>query len=215
MWYARLMGKIKNIIFDFDGTLANTYPFIEEVIYKIAPKYGITDITVDMITEAKNLSFDELLKKYDVSKLNFFKLFFLYKYRLGKEIEKIEPFEAIPQLLSYLRNRGYNMGIITSNSKSNVKKFLKANELQHNFDFVASRILFFSKHKTITKWIKKMGWEQEETVYIGDEIRDIKEARNAGIKAISVTWGFNDREGLEASVPFRIVDSPSEVMLIL
>lgn len=209
------MNKYKNIIFDFDGTLADTYPFIDKLVREIAPKFGINNVTPEMLSEAKNLSVEEVLEKYDVSKLNFIKFSFIYRQKLNSEIGDIPYFDGIKETIQELNNRGYRMGVITSNSKRNVRKFLKTHGMKDSFEFVANRIFFFAKYKTIQKWIKKKGWKKEETVYVGDEIRDVIEAKKAGISVISATWGFNDKTGLVAAKPDEVIDDVSQLLLIL
>ena len=49
-----------------------------------------------------------------------------------------------------------------------------------------------------------------EVIYVGDEVRDITGAKNAGVKVIAVAWGYNSRELLEKHKPDFPVDTPQE-----
>ncbi|MFZ1324135.1 MAG: HAD hydrolase-like protein, partial [Candidatus Saccharimonadales bacterium] len=58
------------------------------------------------------------------------------------------------------------------------------------------------------------GLKRKDTVYIGDETRDIQAARMAFIRAVSVTWGFNTRRILEKQRPAYLIDTPEELLSI-
>jgi phosphoglycolate phosphatase len=52
----------------------------------------------------------------------------------------------------------------------------------------------------------------EEMLYVGDEIRDIKASKKAGIAIAAVTWGFNSAESLKAEAPEHVVSEPPELL---
>jgi phosphoglycolate phosphatase-like HAD superfamily hydrolase len=79
-------------------------------------------------------------------------------------------------------------------------------------DFVFSGSSIFGKHVVLQELIKKHGLKKEETVYIGDEVRDVEASKKAGIKAIAVTWGYNTRKALETAKADIVVDKPAELI---
>jgi phosphoglycolate phosphatase len=72
----------------------------------------------------------------------------------------------------------------------------------------------FGKGRLIAKCLDLHQLVLDETVYVGDEVRDIQAARFAGIRPISVTWGFNSREALAAAQPDWLVDEPDALPAI-
>ena len=56
---------------------------------------------------------------------------------------------------------------------------------------------------------------KDEVVYVGDEVRDIKAAKRAGMKIIAASWGYNEREALEKYKPDLIVDRPVELIEVV
>ena len=62
---------------------------------------------------------------------------------------------------------------------------------------------------------KTFSLKAEEMLYIGDEIRDIKAAKKAGIAVAAVTWGFNSRESLAAEKPDYLLDRPEDFLQFL
>ena len=110
-----------------------------------------------------------------------------------------------------LREMGIKTAIITTNSKTNVKLFLEAHNVDV-FDLIISAAMFGkeSKMKRIVKKEKEI--DLDKFLYVGDEIRDITAARNAGMDIASVGWGYNTVESLKKHNPDYIIFEPSELI---
>lgn len=209
------MPKYKNVIFDFDGTIANTLPLVLQVAGENHKKFGVGELTDEKITELMSKNVEHIIEELSISKLKF--MFFVFKYRaeMNKKISQIVIFDDIAELLEKLHKSNVTVGIVTSNSVKNVKDFLSAKNVSEYVDFIESKFLFFDKYKTLLKSIKKYGLNPGETVYIGDEIRDVKEARKANLPVISVTWGYNNRIALKQENPDFLIDFPVDLLMIL
>ncbi|PPS45340.1 HAD-IA family hydrolase [Chroococcidiopsis sp. TS-821] len=202
----------KVIIFDFDGTLANTIDVIVDITNRLALEFGYQPTTHNELDQLKNLSSREIVKQSGISIL---KLPFLIKKvraELNKEIKNIKPIAGIKDVLQELSSRGHRLGIITSNSKENIVDFLEKNEWQHLFEFVYSGTTLFGKSKIINRLIKQKEISRDQIIYVGDETRDIEAARKSNVKAIAVTWGFNSAEVLAQQNPDFIVSQPQELI---
>lgn len=105
------------------------------------------------------------------------------------------------------------MGIITTNSRTNVKYFFNA----HGFDmfsFITTTSRIREKSQQLKTIKKSFASETRPIFYIGDETRDIEAARKAGVTAIAVTWGYNSHEILQAYKPDHLVHSPKELLAL-
>ena len=51
--------------------------------------------------------------------------------------------------------------------------------------------------------------------YIGDEVRDIEAAKEAGINSVAVTWGFSDLAQLKKAKPFALITKPEQLLDII
>ena len=78
-------------------------------------------------------------------------MLFKYQRKLTKEIENVKTFDNLHDVLLELKKNGVDLGIVTSNAKVNVKKFLKNNNLDM-FDFIYSSIDYFHKNKAVPRW---------------------------------------------------------------
>jgi len=206
--------KYKCVIFDFDGTLANTENVIFKVYNEIAKKYGYKEITHEYIEEVKKQPLHNLAKDLGIPYL---KVFSLIKrgQKLMKDYHKsMDPYEEdLREILIDLKSKLEYMGIISSNSKKNINRFLK-NENIKTMDFIISSPLF-SKENKINKLKNKLDLKDEEILYVGDEVRDVVSAKNSNIDIASVTYGYNTVEYLSTENPTYFIDSLKELFEII
>jgi len=203
------MNKV--MIFDFDGTIAETFDLIIKITNRLSGDLGYKKMSEKNARLLKNC---ETKKIFRILGLSPFKLpFYLERLRkeMNDEIEFAKPVSGIKKVLPELRKRGYRLGMVTSNSKENVKKFLKKNNLDL-FDFVYSGSSIFGKNRLISKALKERKLRPDETFFVGDETRDIEAARKSKIKIISVSWGFNSKEVLKKQKPDFLISKPAELV---
>ncbi|MDZ7962238.1 MAG: HAD-IA family hydrolase [Aulosira sp. DedQUE10] len=207
--------KQKVIIFDFDGTIADTVDALVSIANRLALEFGYVQITQQELALLKNLTSREIIK---YSGISVFKIPFLVKKVKGELKNKIHEFKPIPgikEALIELKSQGYNLGIITSNSKDNVTEFLNINQLNNLFDFIYSGVTIFGKKTIINNVLKQKQLKPHEVIYVGDETRDIEASKKANIQVIAVTWGFNSPEVLAKQNPDFLIHHPSELLTVL
>jgi phosphoglycolate phosphatase len=206
--------NVKNLIFDFDGTLADTLAFSIKSALEINRKLNLLNDEKIDVEEFRSMDSFDFIKQLEIPKFKLFFFLFKYQRKLVKEIGNIETFEGLPEALKDLKNMGIKLGVVTSNSKKNVKKFLENNDIEY-FDFIYSSLDYFNKGKMLEKAVRKYDMDKERVVYIGDEVRDIHAAKKAGIKVASVTWGYNFENVLTENNPDYIVPRPKDLLKIV
>ncbi len=204
----------KLVIFDFDGTIADTVPFLFSVINDIAVENGLKRATDEEIEKLRDKTIKEAIKIYNISPMKLVQLIKRVREEISKNIETFLPFNGIPDLISSLKAKGYVVGIMSSNSKDNIVKFLEKNNIT-NIDFVSTSSNLLGKSKSINKLISKYQAEAGEAFYIGDEIRDVVAAHKAKAKAIAVSWGANTIAALQKTNPEYLVSKPGDILSIL
>jgi phosphoglycolate phosphatase len=80
------------------------------------------------------------------------------------------------------------------------------------FDDVLGADFNFSKVEKILYAKGHYGMDARHTAYICDTAGDIREAREAGVKTVAVTWGWHPRERLERARPDAIVERPEDLL---
>ncbi len=205
----------KVIIFDFDGTIADSLDAIVRITNRLAVEFGYKPTSQEELAQIKKLNSRQIINQSGVS---IYKLPFLIrkvKAELNKEIQKLSPIPGIKEALIELKNQGNRLGILTTNSKENVIAFLEKNNLQGLFDFIYSATTLFGKNKVINKLLKQENIKREETLYVGDETRDIEAAKKSRVKAIAVSWGFNSKEVLAEQNPDFLLHQPYELINVI
>ena len=198
------------LIFDFDGTLADTLSAIIRIANGHAREYHVTPLGEKDVENLRGMSNIEILKKYHIPFVKLPTLILRTQKELLQRIDQVELFPGIRDLILSLKRRSFGLGILTSNSRENVQKLLRARDLDV-FDFIHAESNFFGKTRALQHLLQKRGLREDGVIYIGDETRDIEACQRAGIAVIAVTWGFHRRDVLRAKNPTYLVDSAVEI----
>jgi phosphoglycolate phosphatase len=199
------------VILDFDGTIADTLELAIGIYNRIAPEYNYSPVGETERELFRTKKPQELLKTYGISKLKLLTMLLRIRKELSRHVPEIKPVEGMEAALREISDAGYRLGILTSNSVENVRKFLDINSLSALFDFIHSGRSLFGKDRVIRKLINHEQLQADRVVYIGDETRDIEASRAAGIAVIAVSWGLNRRDLLASLSPDQIADKPDEL----
>jgi phosphoglycolate phosphatase len=202
-----------NYIFDFDGTIVDSLPAMITVYNKIV-RNNENPLKPDEIERLRNMSSRKALKHLGVRWWQYPKLLISGMGDFHALLPEMLPFEAMPEAIKTLNKRGDKLFIVTSNTEENVKMFLAQHKLDNYFTAMETGAGLFNKSKYLRKLIKYNKLKRKQTVYIGDETRDIQAARLAGLKIVSVTWGLNTRHALKRQRPTYLIDNPLELLKI-
>jgi phosphoglycolate phosphatase-like HAD superfamily hydrolase len=200
------------IIFDFDGTLADTLEQTRCIYNQLAPDYGLRHVESHELETLRDFSLSDLLKHLDISKFRVPSLLSRGTALLRERIAEIPIIPGIAAMIPTLRSRTETFGILTSNATENVNLFLDTHGLRDYFTFVSSTSKLTGKAKHLKAIRKTFSLHANEMLYVGDEIRDVKASQKAGIAVAAVTWGFNSRDSLRASEPTHLIDDPQHLL---
>ena len=116
--------KYRLAIFDFDGTLADSFPFFAQVINQLAEQHGFKKIDLDLAPTYRQYNARQIMKQVGMPD---WKLPFVVKSftsLMRQNAASISPFEHIDELLLHLANKGVTLAIVSSNSYENVSRIL-------------------------------------------------------------------------------------------
>lgn len=200
------------VIFDFDGTIADSFDTFIEVTNCLAEEFNYPQFSTVQISRFRKLSLKAMVQELGMPKWKL--LFFLRRFRqeLSRLTPYLQPISGIDESLMQLNPSEYRLGIVTSNSRKNVEAFLQTHKLSHRFDFICGGQLLSGKAKTLKQIARRSGTEPRKIIFIGDEVGDVKAAKQVGLYSIAVSWGFNDRQILEQHTPDTVVDHPQQLI---
>lgn len=204
-----------SLIFDFDGTIADTLSEGFSIFNQLARENDFQPVSQEQLTELRALDTTELLTRLDIPKRKIPLLVTKGLRLLRSRIRDLPLIEGMAEVLPQLRKRADCFGILTSNAVDNVEAFLEAHGLRDLFTFISSTSKLTGKAKHLRAIARTFSLRSEQMLYIGDEIRDLRAARKAHIPAVAVTWGLNSEASLAAEHPRFLVHSPSELLEIL
>lgn len=206
-WYDECMTKL--VLFDFDGTIADSFGIIYEIFKTLVPQKE--ELSKQQIQEFRNKPYNELLSHFGINVFKVPGLLIKGRQMLRSSIDKVEPFEGIAEVIKELHGAQCQLGILSSNSTHNIKHFLAKYGLESCFDMVHGNIGLLGKPKVIRAMMRRARCNATETAYIGDEPRDVDAAHKVGVQAIAVTWGFTGEQLLKTHHPDHIVHTPREL----
>ncbi|MDQ6985854.1 MAG: HAD hydrolase-like protein [Candidatus Dojkabacteria bacterium] len=146
--------SIKNIIFDFDLTIADTFDVGIKVLRKVCAENGIDIGDDNKLKEFRNMTNREIVKELDIPIWKVPHLLKIHEETMFNEIGQSKFIKGMRELIDDLKEN-YNLYILTSNSKVNVLKFFEANNYIHPFKSIYSERNLFGKHKELSKLIKE------------------------------------------------------------
>ena len=205
----------RSLIFDFDGTIADTLGETRRIFNQIAPDYGLRQVGEHEMDGLRHLSLKQLLDHLEIPKRRVPALIARGTGLMRGNITRLQLIPGMREVLVEMRRHADSFGILTSNTTANVDLFLESHGLRETFDFVSSTSKLTGKAKHLKAIRKTFSLKHEQMLYIGDELRDVKASQKAGIPIAAVTWGFNSREALAAAEPDYLFERPADFLRLL
>ena len=201
------------IIFDFDGTIADSFEAVIKVFYELNGNHQ--PLPANEIERLRGMS---LVKAAEELHIHPWKMPFLVmrgRRRMGKRVAEVDVHSGMPGVIRKLYAEGQQLFIMSSNSEKNIRLFLKQHNMSKDFVKIYGSVGLLGKARVLKKIRRQNKLAGDDCWYIGDEVRDVEGAKAAGIKVIAVTWGFNNEELLRQYQPTAVAETPAELLRIL
>ncbi len=199
------------VVFDFDGTLADSLGWFIGALGEMAPRYGFRRVSEAEIAMLRGCDSRAIMRYLGVPLWQLPIIAADLRRRAAAEAASIGLFDGVGQLLDALHKNGTTCGIVTSNAETTVRRVLGP-ERAGQIPFYECGVDLFGKAKRFRRLMKRAGAAPGETIFIGDEQRDIEAARAVGAAAGAVTWGVATRELLARCTPTMMFDHPREIL---
>ena len=214
--------EIKLVIFDFDGTLADTKENIILTFQMTMKELGVEIKSRQECAATIGLTLEDAFKVLypGMAAEKYIMLRDTYR-RIFKENRKILVpglFPEVMETLEELRRRGYLMSIASSRQSPSLQSFLEDMKIAHLFEYaVGGDNVEHPKPApdAVLQILRHYNLSAEEAFVVGDMPFDINMATNAGVKSCGVTWGNADAAQLKESGANYIIDKMSQLLEIL
>lgn len=198
------------VIFDFDGTIADSIPQALDMYNELALEFGLQSISQEQFVSLQSRSINIIIKELGISWLKIPSLIKRGRELIGQRLDFLTPCNGMPQFIQFLNDNEHCYGVLTSNSVENVDRFFSRHDIpMPAFIDSVSRL----RNKSVYLKKRRRQYDGRPLIYVGDEVRDVEAARKAKISAIAVDWGFNTRESLIKAGPNEVVSNTEQLRL--
>lgn len=208
-----MKNNIRNIVFDFDGTLVDTAPLIVATMQAAIERLGLAPKTEAECRATIGLRLEEIPKVLwpgnEVAEREFATTY----RRIFDELKRplsVTLFPGVAATLDDFHRRGLRMAIASSRSRASLEEYVAMFGMADYFEMlVGGNDVTHGKPSAepVKKILAACGWRPEETLTVGDANVDILMGRAAGTLTCAVSYGNGTREQLEAAAPTYIVDA--------
>ncbi len=211
---------IKLIIFDLDGTIADTIEAIANGLNLTMRNYGFPTHETEAVrvmvgNGARNLvrqacpkgTFDDNEDFFEEVYLNYCDMYAI------THLDTKECYAGMGEAMRALKARGFTLAVLSNKQDPFTKGIVAQLFGDDTIAFVQGQTdMPLKPDPTVPIWIaSSLGFEPYETAFVGDSDVDIKTAKNSGMTSVAVSWGYRDREKLSELCPDFLVDTPSEL----
>ena len=193
------MAAVALAIFDFDGTLADSFGFFVGAFNGLASRHGFRPVEPDEVPALRRLGAREIMQRLG---LPAHKLPAVTRDVIGlmrKDRGSVRLFVGVEEVLRTLHGKGVALGVVSSNARDNVMHVL--GEAARAVRYFECGVSIFGKRARLRKVLRKSGLAAADALYIGDQASDLEAARAEGVPFGAVAWGYGDFHVLLAMEP--------------
>lgn len=209
------------VIFDLDGTLLNTLGDLRAATNHALEVRGLPPHSMEEIRQFIGNGIRLLIcrampegtpeAEIDAA-LDDFKAYYAAHIH-----DRTVPYDGIPQLLTALRKRGIKVAVLSNKIDSASQQLIE-------YFFPGKTDVVFGEHVGVPRKpdptscrmvMQQLGVQPEQVLYVGDSGTDMQTAKNAGLCAVGVTWGFRSKEVLLEYGADVLVHRPEQILQIL
>jgi phosphoglycolate phosphatase len=199
------------VLFDYDGTLADSFPWLLSMVDRVIDQYHLPRVEAKDYETLRSMSAQQIIRRMGGSIWKIPLIARDMRRLAGKDIDRITLFPGVDHLLRELSGQSIRLGVVSSNSTTNVRR-LFGPELAALIQDYECNIRIFGKAARIRKIVKRSGISRFDTLYVGDEQRDLGAARKAEVAFGAVAWGYARIDALRERSPDEIFHSMEELI---
>ena len=191
------------VLFDFDGTLADSAAWFRGVLNGVAARYDFRPVADHEFEALRGQDNRAIIRHLGVPG---WKMPFIANHMrrlMSRDLETIALFPGVPALLRALVEEGATLAVVSSNTEENVRAVLGP-ESAELIRYYACGASLFGKAARFRRVLESAGARQEEAICVGDEARDLQAASEAGLASGAATWGYAVAELLERQRPTMV-----------
>jgi phosphoglycolate phosphatase len=205
------LAAIRNIIFDWSGTLVDDLPAVWRATNHVLIKAGRTELSLEEFRRQFCLPlqsfFDRHLPQIAIEELGGW-----FHSHFATVQDSIVPLPHTREFLQFCRERGMRMFVLSAVHSEHFAT--QARTIQFADFFEETFLGVWDKRAKINDILREQNLAPDETLFIGDMQHDIETARHGRVHSCAVLTGYNSLEQLKASQPDLVVEHLGELRQI-
>jgi phosphoglycolate phosphatase-like HAD superfamily hydrolase len=203
---------IRNIIFDWSGTLVDDLPAVLEATNQVLARGGVPPFTLEKFRAEFALPFTGFYQKH-VPQLPFDEIEECYHSQFNKSNSLIKLQPHAGEFLEFCRANSLRLFVLSTLHKTHFEEQVRRLGLESYFEAVYVEIM--DKRQKIVELLQRHQLQPKETLFVGDMQHDIETARHGGLFSCAVLTGYNKLQQLRVSHPDLIVEHLGELREIM
>ncbi len=201
---------IRNVLFDWSGTLVNDLPAVWRATNYTFTQSGRPEMSLDQFRAEFSLPFDEFYERVTPG-VPLEQLEEWYKHSFADEQKSIKPLPHAREFFDFCKSNGLRTFLLSTIHPDHYRE--QSARIAFDFDHAYVRVM--DKRGRIVEILAEQNLVADETVFIGDMQHDVETAHAGGIHSCAVLTGYNTREQLQLAEPELIVEHLGELRLLL
>lgn len=205
--------RYRLVIFDFDGTLSDTLPWVVGAMNDVADRFRFRRVREGELDELRYCDAREVMRRLGIPR---WKLPMIARYvrsRMAQDIDQIQLFPGAGEMIDELARAGLKLAVVSANGEETIRRVLGPRSA--HISAVAAGVSLFGKRGKLLRMSRLAEVDVADTLVIGDEIRDLNAARKAGMAFGAVSWGLTRPEALTAGGPDAVFGQMDDITRLL
>lgn len=208
----RVPGVIRNIIFDWSGTLVDDLPAVLAASNAVFRRAGVPEMSLEEFRREFRLPFKLFYDRY-VPHLPLEELERWFHAAFEKAQDRVQPLPHAREFLEFCRAQGLRTLLLSSVHPRHYQRQIAATGFGAFID--SPHVAIWDKRDHIRRLLEAEELQPRETLFIGDMEHDIETARHGGVWSCAVLTGYNTLPQLRAAGPDIIVEHLGELRRLL
>lgn len=180
----------KIFAFDLDGTIVNSLHHTFQVLREAAAELGQMDLSAEKIIQHLGTTEEVMLTDIYGPSIGM-DIADLYVKRFTEQVEKVEVFPGMLEIIKELKNRGRKVALFTARGRRATDPILNHLGLQKHFDVIVTGTEVLKTKpdpEGLFKIAKALNTDIRNLLYSGDSPKDVQMANSAGARSVAVAW---------------------------
>lgn len=197
------------VIFDFDGTLADSFPWVLRTVDEVADRFRFRRLREGELDELRFCDAREVMRRLGVPRWKVPMIARYVRSRMAQDVNQIDLFPGAGEMIDELADAGLRLAVVSANGEGTIRTVLGPHA--RRISAISGGVSLFGKRGKLLRMSRLTGVEPRRAMVIGDEMRDLNAAKAARMAFGAVSWGLNRPEVLEAARPTAVFRHMSDI----